>query len=204
MTTTASDPDTAANLRLILVLGGLVIAALFVSLFVGYAGLDVWSALSDALRGVRSLPATVLVELRLPRALLGGLVGFSLGLAGAAMQGLLRNPLAEPGVVGVFGAAALGTPTDSPDFVRITPADVHWQDIPGGHGAQQAVVLGDPDKPGIYVVRAKFPPYVMDHPHWHPNARYVTVLEGTWYTGTGGTLDLAKAIPLKAATISLR
>ena len=56
----------------------------------------------------RSLPAIVLVELRLPRALLGCFVGFSLGLAGAAMQGLLRNPLAEPGVVGVSGAAAFG------------------------------------------------------------------------------------------------
>ncbi len=50
----------------------------------------------------------MLVELRLPRALLGCFVGFTLGLAGAAMQGFLRNPLAEPGVVGVSGAAALG------------------------------------------------------------------------------------------------
>ena len=44
----------------------------------------------------------------MPRALLGALVGFSLGITGAAMQGLLRNPLAEPGVTGVSGAAALG------------------------------------------------------------------------------------------------
>jgi len=65
-------------------------------------------------------------------------------------------------------AAASGIAKDSPDFVRITPADVHWQDIPDGHGAQQAVLLGDPNKPGIYVVRAKFPPHVMDRPHWHP------------------------------------
>jgi iron complex transport system permease protein len=50
----------------------------------------------------------VLLELRLPRALLGILVGSSLGLAGAALQGLFRNPLAEPGVIGVSGCAALG------------------------------------------------------------------------------------------------
>src|SRR6202167_105621 len=100
-------------------------------------------------------------------------------------------------------AAALGVAKDSPDFVRITPADVQWQDIPGGHGAQQATLLGDPDNPGIYVIRAKFPPHVMDNPHWHPNARYVTVLEGTWYTGTGGTFDLARAVPLKPGSIMM-
>jgi len=50
----------------------------------------------------------ILVELRLPRALLGALVGASLGLAGAALQGLMRNPLAEPGIIGVSGTAALG------------------------------------------------------------------------------------------------
>ena len=54
------------------------------------------------------LASLVLLEIRLPRALLGLLVGMSLGLAGAAMQGLLRNPLAEPGVVGVSGCAAFG------------------------------------------------------------------------------------------------
>jgi quercetin dioxygenase-like cupin family protein len=88
-------------------------------------------------------------------------------------------------------------------FVRITPAEVQWRDIPDGHGAQQALLLGDPEKPGIYVIRAKFPPHVMDAPHRHPNARYVTVLEGTWYAGTGNTFDVAKAVPLKAGSLML-
>lgn len=48
-------------------------------------------------------------EIRLPRALLGLAVGGSLGLAGAALQGFLRNPLSEPGIIGVSGCAALGT-----------------------------------------------------------------------------------------------
>jgi iron complex transport system permease protein len=47
-------------------------------------------------------------EIRLPRALLGALVGATLGLSGAALQGYLRNPLAEPSLVGVSGGAALG------------------------------------------------------------------------------------------------
>ena len=55
-----------------------------------------------------SVDALVLFEIRLPRALLAALVGACLGLAGAAIQGLLRNPLAGPGLVGVSNCAALG------------------------------------------------------------------------------------------------
>ena len=52
--------------------------------------------------------ALILQEIRLPRAVLGLTIGATLGLAGAALQGYLRNPLAEPGVIGVSTAAALG------------------------------------------------------------------------------------------------
>jgi len=106
-------------------------------------------------------------------------------------------------VMGVVAAAVGGSAKDNPDFVRITPADIHWQDVPNGHGVQQAILLGDPAKSGMYVVRVRFPPHVMDVPHWHPHARYVTVLEGTWYTGTGDTFDLARAVPLKPGSVML-
>src|SRR2546423_351346 len=86
----------------------LVFLLFVLSLHLGYANLDVARALRDLLSGQRTLAALVLVELRLPRALLGAIVGFSLGLSGAAMQGLMRNPLAEPGIIGVPGTAALG------------------------------------------------------------------------------------------------
>ncbi|MBO0710578.1 MAG: iron ABC transporter permease [Acetobacteraceae bacterium] len=56
-----------------------------------------------------SLPhGLVLWQIRLPRALLGVLVGGGLGLSGAVLQGALRNPLADPGLLGVTGAAGLG------------------------------------------------------------------------------------------------
>jgi iron complex transport system permease protein len=51
---------------------------------------------------------TILLELRLPRALLGVAIGAALGLAGAALQGYLRNPLADPGTLGVSSMAAFG------------------------------------------------------------------------------------------------
>jgi iron complex transport system permease protein len=56
----------------------------------------------------KSLAGLVVTELRLPRAVLAILVGASLGLSGAVLQGLLRNPLAEPGLLGVSNGAALG------------------------------------------------------------------------------------------------
>ena len=106
-------------------------------------------------------------------------------------------------VAGVVTAVGAVTPQGSSDFVRITPAQILWQDIPNGHGAQQANLLGDPAKAGMYVVRVKFPPHVMDLPHWHSMARYVTVLEGTWFTGTGDIFDLAHAVPLKPGSVML-
>tara|TARA_B110001452_G_scaffold267107_1_gene275797 strand:- start:1837 stop:2883 length:1047 start_codon:yes stop_codon:yes gene_type:complete len=54
------------------------------------------------------LHQTVMYEIRIPRVLLSALVGASLGLSGAALQGLFRNPLADPGLIGVSAGAALG------------------------------------------------------------------------------------------------
>ncbi len=58
--------------------------------------------------GAGNVHHLILFETRLPRALLASAVGAGLGLAGAALQGLLRNPLAEPHLIGVSGGAALG------------------------------------------------------------------------------------------------
>lgn len=106
-------------------------------------------------------------------------------------------------VAGVATLAGAAAPQESSGFVRITPEQIHWQEIPNAHGAQQAVLLGDPAKPGMYVIRVRFPPYVMDIPHRHPMARYVTVLEGTWVTGTGDTFDLAHAVALKPGSVMM-
>jgi hypothetical protein len=88
-------------------------------------------------------------------------------------------------------------------FVRLTPEQIPWQNIAGGHGAQMATIAGDPAGHGLYVQRVRFPPHVMDHPHWHPNDRYVTVLKGTWYAGTGSVFDPSKAVPMKPGSYML-
>jgi iron complex transport system permease protein len=67
------------------------------------------SVVSDALRGIGDPTAVAIVrDLRLPRVILGALVGCGLGASGAALQGSLRNPLAEPYLLGVSGGAAVG------------------------------------------------------------------------------------------------
>jgi iron complex transport system permease protein len=81
-------------------LAAVTVLAFMLSLLVGPGGIGI-----DATGEARAL---IFEEIRLPRALLGALVGGTLGLAGAALQGYLRNPLAEPSLVGVSGGAALG------------------------------------------------------------------------------------------------
>jgi iron complex transport system permease protein len=87
----------------------LACAALFtVSLAIGHAAAPVGRSLG-ALVADDGTPLTIVMrEIRLPRALLAAMIGASLGLSGAALQGYLRNPLAEPGLIGISGAAALG------------------------------------------------------------------------------------------------
>jgi len=65
-------------------------------------------SLGTALGSAESLDARILFGLRLPRLVLGAIAGAALSAAGAAYQGLLRNPLADPFVLGVSGGAALG------------------------------------------------------------------------------------------------
>ena len=89
------------DVRLILILSGICGLA-------GLAGLLVDGFPVAALRAGDETAWLLLTELRLPRIALGFLVGAALGLSGAALQGYFRNPLADPGVVGVSASAGLG------------------------------------------------------------------------------------------------
>lgn len=93
---------------LAVMLAALTFVLFALSLLVGPSGLPPPDALEALFGGGNDALVLVMREIRLPRALLAIMVGASLGMAGAAMQGFLRNPLAEPGLIGVSGAAALG------------------------------------------------------------------------------------------------
>ncbi len=98
-------PLTRARLTLVLgVLALLAAAVAALATLVGATALDLGQALSDP----ASLHHTILWDHRIPRVLQGVVVGAVLSASGAALQGLLRNPLADPFILGVSGGAALG------------------------------------------------------------------------------------------------
>lgn len=94
---------------LLLAVLGMLVATLFLaSLLIGPAELGRFAGLPALFGQGDVLIVMVMQEIRLPRAILGVLLGAGLGLSGAAIQGFLRNPLAEPGLIGTTGSAALG------------------------------------------------------------------------------------------------
>ncbi|MFZ9200685.1 MAG: FecCD family ABC transporter permease [Paracoccaceae bacterium] len=95
-------------MKVLVALGTLVAVLFFGSLMIGPAGLGLGESLRALVTGQGGAVVLVMQEIRLPRALLGLMTGAALGLSGAAMQGYLRNPLAEPGLIGVSASAALG------------------------------------------------------------------------------------------------
>ena len=95
-------------MKVLLALGAVVAALFFGSLLIGPAGLGFGESLAALVSGQGGPVVLVMQEIRLPRALLGLMTGAALGLSGAAMQGYLRNPLADPGLFGIAPLAALG------------------------------------------------------------------------------------------------
>jgi quercetin dioxygenase-like cupin family protein len=80
----------------------------------------------------------------------------------------------------------------------VLPKDLHW--TVKYEGLEIAVVMGDPNKPGPYIFLARWAPNHMSHPHFHPNDRYITVLSGTWWVGTGDVYQPDKTVPMHAGT----
>lgn len=95
-------------IRLMSLLATLTLVLFGVSLAIGPADVGLAQSLGALWQDDGTPLTLVMREIRLPRALLAVMIGASLGLAGAAMQGYLRNPLAEPGLIGVSSSAALG------------------------------------------------------------------------------------------------
>jgi hypothetical protein len=80
------------------------------------------------------------------------------------------------------------------------PDQIQWKDPLGVSGAKQAVLVGDPTKPGMYIVLTKWLPHNMSRPHFHPNDRFITVIKGTWWVGSGNKFDPDATVPMPAGT----
>jgi quercetin dioxygenase-like cupin family protein len=101
---------------------------------------------------------------------------------------------------------ALGLSLCNAQAVELNPASViyqlpdqiNWKD--SGRGAKNAVLMGDPEKPGPYIVLVKWLPGNFSRPHFHPNDRFITVLKGVWWVGTGTKFDISQTVPMPAGS----
>ncbi len=78
------------------------------------------------------------------------------------------------------------------------PDQIPWKLNPSG--ADNAVLYGDPAKPGLYIVLVRWHAGHMSHPHFHPNDRFITVISGTWWVGTGTKFDPDTTVPMPAGS----
>lgn len=89
----------------------------------------------------------------------------------------------------------------NPNFVTYkTPEQYVWRDPADRSPTNQAILHGDPSKDGIYVNINKFKPGASSRPHFHPNDRYIMVLKGTWWVGTGSKHDMGNTVAMPAGT----
>lgn len=92
-------------------------------------------------------------------------------------------------IFGTISAADL-----DPKAINITlPKDIPWKD--NGQSAT-AILAGDPSKPGIYVELTKWHAGHMSRPHYHPFDRYIYVISGPWWVGTGTKYDPNSTVPV--------
>jgi hypothetical protein len=108
----------------------------------------------------------------------------------------LMTPLAFAGMLSISPAAEL----DPAAVIYKLPDQIPWGPV-NAAGAQSAVVVGDPAKPGFYMVYNKWTKgNHFSRPHFHPNDRYIVVLQGTWWVGSGPKFDPANATPMPAGS----
>ena len=108
----------------------------------------------------------------------------------------LAIPLSFIAIASQGGAAEL----NSAAVTYKLPDQIPWGPV-NPAGAQSAVVVGDPTKPGFYMVYNKWTKgNHFSRPHFHPNDRYIVVLQGTWWVGSGPKFDPANSTPMPAGS----
>jgi hypothetical protein len=77
-----------------------------------------------------------------------------------------------------------------------TPDQFAWRDPTDTAASNQTILFGNPNKPGLYIYINKFKPNRFGNPHYHPNDRFITVMDGAGWKGTGPVVDPANALRL--------
>ena len=105
-------------------------------------------------------------------------------------------PITLAGMLSISSAAELNPAA----VIYKLPDQIQWSPV-NAAGAQNAVVVGDPAKPGFYAVYNKWTKgNHFSRPHFHPNDRYIVVLQGTWWVGSGPKFDPASTTPMPAGS----
>jgi hypothetical protein len=104
----------------------------------------------------------------------------------------------------MFGSlgSMMSADVDPKALVLQLPKDIKWVENTAA-GSAQAILFGDPSKPGIYGVLTKWHAGHMSRPHFHPNDRYIVVMSGTWWVGSGPKFDPDSTVPMPAGTYVL-
>lgn len=82
----------------------------------------------------------------------------------------------------------------------LKPGDVKWVESRNGASAS-ALIYGDPTKEGLYIQLMKWHAHHNSTPHSHPHDRFITVLSGIWWVGTGAKYDMDSTVPMTAGTV---
>jgi hypothetical protein len=106
-------------------------------------------------------------------------------------------PIVFAGMLSISSAAELNPAA----VIYKLPDQIPWSPV-DARGGQSAVVVGDPTKPGFYAVYTKWTKgNHFSRPHFHPNDRYIVVLQGTWWVGSGTKFDPDKGtVPMPAGS----
>ncbi len=110
-----------------------------------------------------------------------------------------KTLFAVAAAMAVAGAALAHDSTGSDGAKEYAPEEIIFKDDPAfPNGGQTALLHGDPTKPGLFILRIKFPPNYVVPPHTHPGFETVSVLTGAMGSGMGKKAELKKGKMLKA------
>ena len=109
----------------------------------------------------------------------------------------MRNALLAVAMISFASTSVADIDRTIADFQ--TPAQIKWVRNAAGTN-EQAILFGDPSKPGPYVARIRWLPGNMSRPHFHAHDRFFAVISGTWWVGTGDKFDPESTVAVPAGS----
>jgi len=98
----------------------------------------------------------------------------------------------------IVGMGAMAAELNPAAVIYKLPDQIPWKLNP--NGADSAVLYGDPSKEGLYIQLVRWHAGHMSHPHFHPHDRFITVVSGTWWVGTGTKFDPDATVPMPSGS----